>query len=137
MSRMLNKQSNLALSIVAAVVGLPLFVLALWWYGPGVLVRFENRQAQYTSRWYAVYLDNNQVLYGQIRGLTRDTVKLTNVYYIQAVTVGDKTTSNLIRRGSQEVSAPLNYLLVNRARVLYWEAVGDDAPVMKIIKGGT
>lgn len=133
---MVKKKFSIAGTIVVIAAAAVFVAGALWWFGPGLLVSFQARSAQYDERYYAVYLDSGQALYAQVRGLTRDTLKLTNVYYLQSVTVGDKTTNNLVRRGTQEVSMPLNFLMVNRAHVLYWEAVGDSAPVIKAMRGG-
>ena len=108
--------------------------LALFWFGPGLAINWHYMTAPYTGEWYAVYLLNGQVLYGQIRGFTKDTLRLVNVYYIQTLTVGERTTNNIVRRGTNEVSAPENWLLINRDQILYWEKIGKDAPVMKVIR---
>jgi hypothetical protein len=121
-----------AMWIQVTVICLVIIVILLC-AGPGVFIRLQTLGLTYSNTYVAVYLDNNQVLYGHLRGLTSSTMKLTDVYYIQSVTVGETTTSNLIKRGTQEVSAPENFLMIDRAKISYWEAVGPKAQVMTII----
>ncbi len=121
-----------AIGIRVTVICLALLVILLL-AGPGLFIRLQTLGLTYSSGYIAVYLDNDQVLYGHLRGLTHSTMKLTDVYYIQSVTVGETTTSNLIKRGTQEVSAPENFLMIDRAKISYWEAVGPKAQVMNVI----
>jgi|GEM_PF-3653456 len=123
-----------AIWIQVTVTCLAVMVLLLL-VGPGLFIRLQILGLTYSTGYVAVYLDNNQVLYGHLRGLTMSTMKLTDVYYLQSVTVGDTTTSNLIKRGTQEISAPENFLLISRDKISYWEAVGPKAQVLNVING--
>jgi len=115
-------------------IGILVFLFFVFlWFGPPNLLSWQTMRAVYTNNWYAIYLDNGQVLYGQIEGLNRNTMKLTNIYYIQSIEVDGKTTNNLTRRGVNEISGPENYLFVNRDHVTYWEQVGENSQVMNII----
>jgi len=117
--------------------GTVLMLLILFVFGQSWVLSWGTISAVYKGKWQAVYLDNNQVLYGRIRGISRHTIKLTDVYYLQTVEVGGKPTSNLVKRGQSEISGPENFLFVNREHVLYWEQVGEDSQVMGIVKQST
>lgn len=128
----LNSFRQQAIGIRVTVICLALLVIVVL-AGPGVYIRLQTLGLMYSTGYIAVYLDSNQVLYGHLRGMTHTTMKLTDVHYIQSVTVGDKTTSNLIKRGTQEISAPENFLMIDRSKITYWEAVGPKAQVLNII----
>lgn len=110
-----------------------LFLIILFWFGPIFLMKVHTTWLQYSSRYVAVYLSNGQSLYGHLRGMNSSTLKLTNIYYLQSVTVEDKTTTNLIKRGMQEITSPDDYLFIDRDQVLFWEVVGEKSQVMNVI----
>ncbi len=113
-----------------------IFAVAIFWFGPGLRTYWQIHTAPYSHKWFAIYLQNDQSLFARIKGFTRTTIELSDVYYIQTFQVSSSTTSNLVRRGTNEISAPKNYLFVNRSQILYWEEIGENATVMNIIKWG-
>lgn len=123
------------LALAAAILLFPIIFGFLVWFGPEFSLALAMHLAPYRhDRWYAVYLQNDQVFYAQIKSWGGDTVKLTNVHYLQTIQVGTTTTSNIVRRGKNELTMPKNFLLLNRAHVLYWEEIGERAVVMDIIR---
>ncbi len=113
---------------------LPFLAIALWFWGPTLVTRFWIAQAVTSNNYYAVYLDNNQTLYGHLRSVGLETIKMTDVYYLQSVQVGDQATTNLVKRGSSEISQPENFIYIDRDHVVYWEQVGVNSQVMQVIK---
>jgi len=95
----------------------------------------EIKFISYTNKLQAVYLDNEQALYGKIVGITGDFIKIKDVYYLQSIGVeGQEPTVNLIKRGLQEVTKPENALFINLSQVLYWENIGENSQVWQVIK---
>jgi len=116
------------------LIAIPLVVaFFLFWYYPALGIYAELKLAPYFGDWYAFYLDNNLTFYAQITGSTKDLLKLSDVYYVQTVKIGEQPTSSIIRRGPNEITLPENYLLMNRNKILYYEKIGKDSQVMKII----
>lgn len=110
-----------------------LFLLFLLWFGPSLVLAVQVKWLEYSPRYVAVYLSNGQSLYGHLRGMNSRTMKLTNIYYLQSVTVEDKATTNLIKRGTQEITSPDDYLYIDREQILFWEVVGAKSQVMNVI----
>lgn len=89
----------------------------------------------WSDKYQAVYLNNNQVLYGKIVGIFGETIKMEDIYYLQTVQVeGQPSTTNLIKRGKQEITDSDGGLFIERRNVLYWENLGKDSKILKIIE---
>ncbi|KKW28278.1 MAG: hypothetical protein UY73_C0051G0005 [Parcubacteria group bacterium GW2011_GWA2_52_8] len=88
----------------------------------------------------AVFLDNGQVYFGKLRSVNRDLWSLTDIYYLRAGTLQQGSggeilqgSIDLIKLGS-EVHGPRDEMLVNRDHVIFYEDLGADGEVMKLIE---
>ena len=118
--------------VVLIIILIPVII---FWCGPNFIARMAIRLAPYTGHWYAFYMDNGEVFYAQIQGTARNWIKLKNVYYLQKITIDGKTQNKINKASANEISLPENYLELNADKILYWEQIGANAEVMKIIKG--
>ncbi len=114
------------------VGGLVIIALALVY-----LAFFSNRLAGVDgSRWQAVFLTNNQVYFGRLSGASGDSVKLTNVYYLQVtqqLQQGAETPQlNLVKLGS-ELHGPDDAMYIPKGNILFWENMKNDSPVVQRI----
>lgn len=86
--------------------------------------------------WQAVFLTNNQVYFGKIEKISKDTISLSHIYYLQASDdlSSDENTSklNLIKLGS-EVHGPEDVMIISRQNVLFWENLKNDSKIVNII----
>src|SRR5690349_17811390 len=96
------------------------------------LVLIITRAANHhSSKRQAVFLTNGQVYFGYIKNEGRNTVTLTDVYYLQAQSnnsgsvqpAGDKSEANnsqvsLIKLGN-ELHAPESVMRINREHILF------------------
>jgi hypothetical protein len=114
---------------------IPLLLLVLLIWGPSLLIRLQILKMIYFNDYVAVYTTDNQTLYGRFLGVSNQAFKLADVYYFQYLTVGDKTTGNLVKRGQNEITSPDGTVFINPSQILYWEKIGKDSKVMKLIKG--
>lgn len=92
-----------------------------------------------TSKYQAVFLVNGEFYFGKIQEVTNDSIKLTDVYYVQkaATTTATANTSDtnkleLIKLG-KEVHGPEDMMAINRSQVLYVENLKTDGQVTKLI----
>jgi hypothetical protein len=101
----------------------------------------QNRQSKY----YAVFLDNSQVYFGKLQELNREFWKLSDVYYLRAGLVqmpaGETGQPmalgtpqiDLVKLGA-ELHAPKDEMLINRSHVIFYEEIGENGEIMKLIK---
>ena len=94
--------------------------------------------------WQAVFLDNGQVYFGQIKSTNDRELVLTNIYYLQVINKplqmtadGSEATDQqtqqeltLVKLGN-ELHGPTDEMVINRDRVLLTEKLKDDSPVVK------
>lgn len=128
------------LSLVAAVVvitGLVMLAVSLFSrFSSGGQADVKKGQFQ------AVFLNNNQVYFGQITSITEKGITLKNIYYLQVqqnVQPDDKTKQqqnqqlSLAKLGG-ELHGPEDQMFINRDQVLFWENLKDDGKVVQAIK---
>lgn len=93
------------------------------------------------DKYQAVFLNNGQVYFGNIKDLNSKYINLNNIYYLQ--TSGDsssqaaaQTSSNnnvsLVKLGC-ELHAPYDQMIINRDQVIFWENLKDDSQVVKAV----
>ena len=88
------------------------------------------------SGYYAVFLDSNQVYFGNIEKENEQAVTLTSIYYLQTKPGADASAqadASLLKLGN-EVHGPEDRMEINRAHVLFVEKLRDDGKVVQAIK---
>ncbi len=88
----------------------------------------------------AVFLNNGQVYFGNIKTLNSEYLKLTNVYYLrvnQQVQPGQQQQTNqndvsLAKLGC-ELHGPQDTMIVNRDQITFWENLKGDGQVAKAV----
>ncbi|MCC7436595.1 hypothetical protein IT402_01825, partial [Candidatus Nomurabacteria bacterium] len=101
------------------------------------IVSTGNHNLWQKKAWQAVFLNNNQVYFGKIQKINRNTLVLTDIYYLQAsesLASPDDTNSklNLVKLGS-EVHGPKDKMTINRSNILFWEDLKDNSRIVKVI----
>lgn len=87
----------------------------------------------------AVFLDNSQVYFGKLKSANREFWSLTDIYYLRTGTVlrqtGTETTPqvDLVKLGG-ELHAPKDEMIINKARVIFYEEISETGEVMKLIR---
>lgn len=127
----MNKLLKIGIFIIS---GIFVIIVLVFWLFPILAVDFQVTLATYQNKWFAFYLDDGQILYSQLAGWNGREFELKNIYYLKTVQNGSSTLSNLVRRGQIEISAPENYLMVNRNKIIYWEQVGEKSQFFAITK---
>ncbi|NLE07061.1 MAG: hypothetical protein GX627_00355 [Parcubacteria group bacterium] len=92
------------------------------------------------SEYYAVFLTNGQVYFGQPVSKSRSEFVLKDVYYLQvsdsATTAQEQLTEprfSLVKLG-QELHGPTDKLYVNVANLIFYEQLKNDSKVVESIK---
>ncbi len=120
----------LLFSITALVIALTL-----------LLVFSGNSQAKAVKAgsYQAVFLNNGQVYFGNIKAIGDKTFDLQNIYYLQtnggtdaAAQTTASTNVSLVKLGC-ELHAPVDQMLINSDQVIFWENIKDSGQVVKAI----
>jgi hypothetical protein len=87
------------------------------------------------SGYYAVLLDNNQVVYGKLQGIGTAYPVLTEVHFVR--TTVDKESKQvstaLVKRG-MEPHEP-DHMIVNAAHIVVIEPVGMNSRIASVLRG--
>jgi len=96
-----------------------------------------------SNKWQAVFLTNGQVYFGKLQGISKDYVKLTDIYYLQVSqklqqavegqeTLPAQSNINLIKLGD-ELHGPEDAMYIENSKVLFWENLKDNGRVVEAI----
>jgi hypothetical protein len=106
-----------------------------------LLVFSGNSQAKAVKAgsYQAVFLNNGQVYFGNIKAIGNKTFDLQNIYYLQTNGGADTATQttastnvSLVKLGC-ELHAPVDQMLINSDQVIFWENIKDSGQVVKAI----
>ncbi len=126
-------------SIVAAVIVVLVVVGAALMVAHGGSSDNENKFIQ-KSKYQAVFLNNGQVYFGNIKDLNGNYVRMANIYYLtQGSSSSDSNSSgnsnySLVKLGCQQIHDPLDEMVINRDQVTFWENLNDSGKVVSSIK---
>lgn len=92
------------------------------------------------SLYYAVFLTNGQVYFGNMKDISKKEIVLVDVHYLQ-LEGGEGTAQSqlaesrftLIKMGN-EIHGPTDELFINRENVLFYETLRGDSKVVDSIK---
>jgi hypothetical protein len=96
----------------------------------GKFVKDKNLQA--------VFLNNGQVYFGNIKSLNEKFINLTGVYYLRvngdqsAQAQASSNNVSLVKLGC-ELHGPTDQMLINRDQVTFWENLKTDGQVAKAV----
>ena len=114
-------------------------LIALWMgcLALGVHLPSNTFPAVSSSKWQAVFLNNNQVYFGKIKNIDSNYIALSQVYYLRTATELDQSQTpssnlNLIKLGG-EVHGPEDTIFVPKTSVLFWENMKDTSRVVQTI----
>lgn len=107
-----------------------IFLLVSVFFGPALMSQTQLYVAQYTNDFYAFYLEDGSVFYGQVKGVGLGTIVLKNTYSFQAIEVGETSTSNLVALRDNPLTRPDNWVVIKEGHVLFYERIGDDASIL-------
>lgn len=92
------------------------------------------------GKYQAVFLSNNQVYFGKVVDINRDTLVLSDIYYLrvsQPLQAGNEdeemTDFSLVKLGN-EIHGPEDKMNINLNQVLFIENLKEDSKVTKAIE---
>ncbi|MBL8121942.1 hypothetical protein JNM87_04315 [Candidatus Saccharibacteria bacterium] len=100
----------------------------------------DEEQYVDSTKYQAVFLNNGQVYFGNIKSVDDKTVDLQNIFYLtQSTTTSNGQTQatgdyTLIKLGCQQIHYPADQMLINRDQVTFWENLSKDGKVTKSIE---
>jgi ABC-type lipoprotein release transport system permease subunit len=99
--------------------------------------KFASEQVN-KDLYQAVFLTNQQTYFGKVTQITKDTIKIENIFYLNDGSVdksGNSTSSSnvsLTKLGN-EIHGPQDVMIIERKNVLFWENLKADSQVSKAI----
>ncbi|MBI4094647.1 MAG: hypothetical protein HY435_00435 [Candidatus Liptonbacteria bacterium] len=91
-----------------------------------------------SSKWQAVFLNNDQVYFGRLKNMNREYVTLNNIFYLrinqplqQGVNPAVPPIS-LVKLGG-ELHGPEDLMYIPKANILFWENIKPDSQVLQAI----
>ena len=98
----------------------------------------DESKAVSSSQYQAVFLNNGQVYFGNIKLINSRFIDLQNIYYLTQNSSGqDQTTSGdytLVKLGCQQIHYPDDRMMITRDQVTFWENLNKDGKVAKSIE---
>lgn len=120
--------------IIAAVISSPFLFALLEYFRDKTLARFQYKGYQ------AVFLDNDQVYFGTITSVTKNELKLSDIYYLKSDEVSeggnrkiDLNDVELIKLGG-EIHGPSDEMAIARGHVLFIQSLKNDSKVVLSIR---
>lgn len=121
------------LTIAAALIASPLLFAA-----------FEGMTARISAKfkyvgWQAIFLNGGEVYFGKIQSVSRNEIRLVNIYYIKSdgrpagKSLDDYAEDlKLIKLGA-ELHGPKDVMYISRSSIHFTESLKDDGEVVKAI----
>lgn len=109
--------------IMAGVVLVVILLVGVWLY-------YRDKKAH---TYYAVFLTNSQVYFGNVSDWDDDYVRVSNAFYLQSPNPEEPKQVQLIRRGA-ELHNPTGEMKINRSQILFIEKLSPASPVAKNIE---
>lgn len=136
-----SMQAILSLCVLIVIIGLLVF-LAFNDFNSN-----NNTESNYvqTNKLQAVFLNTNQVYFGNIKALNNNYLVLTNIFYLRSNSTSNNSNTSsssssssnssnlsLVKLGC-EIDAPLNQMIINRSAVTFWENLSPNGQVAKAV----
>lgn len=149
MPRSKSVDKRLIKKIAIIVIAIIIIVAAAkaCWIGYD-LVNGDELATVSSAEWQAVFLVNGQVYFGKVKALSKKTLTLSDIYYLQVVTKPlqstqtgsaaanpDQNTSQeltLIKLGN-EIHGPTDRMVINRDQIVLTEKLKNDSRVVQAI----
>lgn len=117
-----------------------ILLTVLAWFGLERGILYWETHSPLPKKWMAVHLSDGQIFYGQLAGVGRDVVKISNAYFLdQFNNVADTNPEKAVENANSqsfsvgataEPAVPKLVLVkkerdvfLNRSAILYWEEV--------------
>ncbi len=121
-------------TLLAAAISSPLLFALFEFLRDKILARIKYKG------WQAVFLDNKQVYFGKITSVSRNDIRLVDIYYLQGdgknagyPTDAKEAGLSLVKLGD-ELHAPQDIMTIGRTHILFTETLKDSAEVVKAIE---
>ena len=131
-----TKRSFKKIFIIGVIILLLAALFVLFKFSGGVnlssdagVINLARKADPSASSYYAVFLANSQVYFGEISENNTNEMVLTNAYRMQP----SGQTYNLIKL-SDEAYGSTNKIFINRNQILFYEQLRSDSPVVKLIE---
>jgi hypothetical protein len=136
-NRSSESNSRKTLMVVAAAVVAVLLAVAGWW----AWTNMSSDSGIDSGKYQAVFFTNGQVYFGKLHTFSGESMKLNNIFYIQASQTSanpqktsEAQTNNLqlIKLGS-EIHGPQDEMILAKNQVLFYENLKSDSKVSQLI----
>ena len=134
-----HKSSAKKYIIIVAIIFLLLTI-----FGATCLFFYKNKSVDLVgvnkNQYQALFLTNGQVYFGKLEKADSNTIKISDIYYLQvqqAVQPKDdekqQNETQLVKLG-EELHGPEDQMFIDRDQVIFWENLKDNGKVVEAIK---
>ena len=133
-----NKGLLWAIIVILAVVVLAAIGWFVWSNSKGGATGIDS------SKYQAVFMSNGQIYFGKLSDFNESSFKITSIYYPQAQTTDEASTSKTdvndsqsniqLFRGTDGVHGPEDQMIITKSQVLYYENLKSDSKVTQLIE---
>lgn len=128
-----KNQFSQIFAALAVIIGLLLIIIL----GFAVYSLFsentEEAERIDKATYQAVFLANDQIYFGKLKGIDSQYPILDDVYYVKLE--DEKATSGrLVKLGIIEPHGPRDQMIINREHILFWENLKPDSSIVQTIR---
>jgi len=132
-------------ALLLALLASPWVLEGSYW----LYAQWERKKRFPDSEYIGVFLSNGQVYFGKLQSLTRNSLNLGYIFYLQSNTSGDSRAgdkslydavdqkpvegASLVKLG-EELHGPEDLMLINRQHVVFIEHLGSHGQVAQAIE---
>lgn len=135
-SKKSNKGLLWTIIIILAVIVLAVVGWAVWSKSKGSETGIDN------SKYQAVFMSNGQIYFGKLSDFNESSFKITKIYYPQAQSTGEETTTNVndeqssiqLFRVTDGVHGPEDQMIITKSQILYYENLESNSKVTQLIE---
>jgi hypothetical protein len=142
-SRTKNKKKSSRRFKLPLVIAIILVLAIVGWFAWSGMHNKNGTTAIDTSKYQAVFFTNGQVYFGKLSPLNDESMKLTDIYYLQTKSTSatdsnpqqtstDQSNVQLIKLGS-EIHGPEDEMVISKQQVLFYENIKTDGKVAQSI----
>lgn len=128
-----KNQFSQIFAALAIIIGLLLTIIL----GFAVYSLF-SKNAEETKRidqatYQAVFLSDDQIYFGKLRGIDSPYPILDDVYYVK-LEDENAISGRLVKLGIIEPHGPRDQMIINREHILFWENLKPDSSIVQTIR---
>lgn len=131
-----KNQFSPILAALAVIIGLLLVVIlgfTVYYLFSKNAEEAEEKERIDQATYQAVFLANDQIYFGKLKGIDSQYLILDDVYYVK-LEDENATSGRLVKLGIIEPHGPRDQMIINQEHILFWENLKPDSSIVQTIR---